>query len=187
MEQSIDEILHKSMDLLQTNLKTILSNITGDHTTIKNEFSALCAEYCKQDSLLQAQKEAFNRAASCTDIESIKEVYDTSYNEALSKVSTPEKHVKYIQFQEVLKTSASRSLDFTQESTALDPFTKKLIANPVKNKNCGHIYDRDSVMEILNIHSELRCPVVGCRVKTKFNVRNLMESSVSQEEEVMEL
>nr|NP_001261988.1 quijote, isoform B [Drosophila melanogaster]NP_648987.1 quijote, isoform A [Drosophila melanogaster]AOQ13738.1 qjt-PA [synthetic construct]AAF49334.2 quijote, isoform A [Drosophila melanogaster]AAW32044.1 CG13732 [Drosophila melanogaster]AAW32045.1 CG13732 [Drosophila melanogaster]AAW32047.1 CG13732 [Drosophila melanogaster] len=43
-----------------------------------------------------------------------------------------------------------------------DPWSKALIKNPMRNKMCGHIYDRDSVMPIIMDRIGIRCPVLGC-------------------------
>ncbi|XP_033171643.1 E3 SUMO-protein ligase NSE2-like [Drosophila mauritiana] len=43
-----------------------------------------------------------------------------------------------------------------------DPWSKALIKNPVRNKICGHVYERDSVMLIIKDNIGIRCPVIGC-------------------------
>ena len=47
-----------------------------------------------------------------------------------------------------------------------DPWTRKLIEDPVTNKVCGHTYERSTVERFLNANAKsrkpLKCPVVGC-------------------------
>lgn len=38
----------------------------------------------------------------------------------------------------------------------IDPITKQPLENPVRNRQCGHIYGKESVMESLQINSRLR-------------------------------
>ena len=47
-----------------------------------------------------------------------------------------------------------------------DPWTRKLIEDPVTNKVCGHTYERATVERFLERNAKSRkqtkCPVVGC-------------------------
>lgn len=38
----------------------------------------------------------------------------------------------------------------------IDPITKQPLENPVRNKQCGHIYGRDSVVQSLQMNRRLR-------------------------------
>jgi SUMO ligase MMS21 Smc5/6 complex component len=42
------------------------------------------------------------------------------------------------------------------EINVIDPFTKKRMTDPVKNKICGHVYNRESIDCILKIKKETR-------------------------------
>ncbi|XP_017082259.2 E3 SUMO-protein ligase NSE2-like [Drosophila eugracilis] len=59
-----------------------------------------------------------------------------------------------------------------------DPWSKALMKNPVRNKNCGHIYDRDSVMLIIKDNIGVRCPVLGCANKTYIQPSHLVEDTI---------
>ncbi|XP_060659863.1 E3 SUMO-protein ligase NSE2-like [Drosophila nasuta] len=52
--------------------------------------------------------------------------------------------------------------DDTNVFSMYDPWTKGLMLNPVRNKNCGHHYDRDSVMAAIKDSLSVKCPIVGC-------------------------
>jgi len=58
-----------------------------------------------------------------------------------------------------------------------DPWSKALMKNPVRNKMCGHIYDRDSVMLIIKDNIGIRCPVLGCANKTYIQPAHLVEDA----------
>ncbi|XP_017107403.2 E3 SUMO-protein ligase NSE2-like [Drosophila bipectinata] len=47
-----------------------------------------------------------------------------------------------------------------------DPWTMEVMLNPVRNKKCGHVYQRESVMRILGDSVSTRCPIEGCTNKS---------------------
>lgn len=48
-------------------------------------------------------------------------------------------------------------IEMTQDDiNVIDPFTKKRMTDPVKNKACGHIYDRESVTQLLKMNKNMR-------------------------------
>ena len=48
-------------------------------------------------------------------------------------------------------------LQFTQDIVnVIDPFTKQRMTDPMKNKTCGHVYDRESVNAMLKVNSKTR-------------------------------
>lgn len=55
------------------------------------------------------------------------------------------------------------------ETVPLDPFTNKKIRNPVKNKTCGHVYDKRGVFAYIQSRTGTktrpRCPTIGCSNK----------------------
>ncbi|XP_017872105.1 PREDICTED: E3 SUMO-protein ligase NSE2 [Drosophila arizonae] len=54
-----------------------------------------------------------------------------------------------------------------------DPWSKKLMLNPVRNTKCGHHYEKDSVDAMLQGNSGIRCPVVGCPIKSCISLKHL--------------
>ncbi|XP_053602131.1 E3 SUMO-protein ligase NSE2-like isoform X4 [Plodia interpunctella] len=44
----------------------------------------------------------------------------------------------------------------------IDPITKKPIEDPVKNTVCGHIYEKNSIMNLIHRNNRTKCPVAGC-------------------------
>lgn len=57
----------------------------------------------------------------------------------------------------------SENLDISQFAfNDIDPITKRKIEHPVINSICGHIYDKATVLEAINMNKRMRCPVIGC-------------------------
>ncbi|GMT33140.1 hypothetical protein PFISCL1PPCAC_24437 [Pristionchus fissidentatus] len=59
-----------------------------------------------------------------------------------------------------------------------DPITKEDIKEPVKNRICGHVYDKDSVKEFIQMNKANRmaiyqCPVQGCGNKNNLSMDDL--------------
>ncbi|KYM96288.1 PREDICTED: E3 SUMO-protein ligase NSE2-like [Cyphomyrmex costatus] len=44
----------------------------------------------------------------------------------------------------------------------IDPITKMRMTDPVRNAVCGHVYDKSSLVAMLEKNKNTRCPVVGC-------------------------
>ncbi|XP_017050809.1 E3 SUMO-protein ligase NSE2-like [Drosophila ficusphila] len=59
----------------------------------------------------------------------------------------------------------------------LDPWSKAMMKNPVRNQICGHIYDRDSAMLIIKDNIGVRCPVLGCANKKYIQPAHLVEDA----------
>jgi SUMO ligase MMS21 Smc5/6 complex component len=72
-------------------------------------------------------------------------------------------------FQTQTKTSAGGedddacSIMSSSHISTRDPITKQPMTDPVKNKKCGHTYEKKSILELmLNSRGKVRCPCVGC-------------------------
>lgn len=71
-----------------------------------------------------------------------------------------------------------------------DPFTKCRLREPLVNTNCQHVYERETIYELLDRNKKVRCPVVGCRNQQyitrnhlfdDINVREQLRTQASQE------
>lgn len=62
-----------------------------------------------------------------------------------------------------LKANASQAGDNAlfdepeaEQANYLDPITKRPIENPVRNKNCGHIYGKESMIRSIQLNPRMR-------------------------------
>ncbi|KAH8265393.1 hypothetical protein KR038_005692 [Drosophila bunnanda] len=62
-----------------------------------------------------------------------------------------------------------------------DPWSKALMRNPVRNTNCRHLYDRDSVYAVIKDNIGIRCPVLGCANKKYIQPGHLVPDLKVQE------
>lgn len=44
-----------------------------------------------------------------------------------------------------------------------DPFTRQELVDPVVNTLCGHIYERETVLEMIRNRPKTKCPIPGCQ------------------------
>ncbi|XP_022221450.2 E3 SUMO-protein ligase NSE2-like [Drosophila obscura] len=56
-----------------------------------------------------------------------------------------------------------------------DPWSMMLMTEPVRNKMCGHIYDRGSVNAMIKDNLSVRCPVSGCANKHYIQPSHLVD------------
>uniref|UniRef100_A0A0B6ZR91 E3 SUMO-protein ligase NSE2 n=1 Tax=Arion vulgaris TaxID=1028688 RepID=A0A0B6ZR91_9EUPU len=54
------------------------------------------------------------------------------------------------------------------------PFTGQVMVNPVRNKICNHVYDKDGITAYINSRrAKAKCPVGGCENKDPITKENL--------------
>ncbi|CAI2345941.1 unnamed protein product [Caenorhabditis sp. 36 PRJEB53466] len=60
-----------------------------------------------------------------------------------------------------------------------DPISKKDIVYPVINKKCGHVYDKESIMEFANRKKTIKCAMQGCSETIKIAVLSTIQRQMS--------
>ncbi|XP_044249447.1 E3 SUMO-protein ligase NSE2-like isoform X1 [Drosophila takahashii] len=68
-----------------------------------------------------------------------------------------------------------------------DPWTKALIRNPVRNKVCGHIYDREYVNGLIKDNMGIRCPVAGCANRVYIQPAHLVEDEAARQKILLQV
>ena len=112
----------------------------------------------------------------------VTELYKSAYNEG-GQVKV-ESHPMWTQLLSVVtgESSASSSvvtddeLEMTQsERNTICPISKKEMVFPVKNSDCGHIYDRESIVALIKQKPNFKCPTVGCPSNQPVKIGKLRE------------
>uniref|UniRef100_A0A1B0BRN3 E3 SUMO-protein ligase NSE2 n=1 Tax=Glossina palpalis gambiensis TaxID=67801 RepID=A0A1B0BRN3_9MUSC len=70
--------------------------------------------------------------------------------------------------------STSDDMMIEEQICIKDPLTKLTMQNPVKNRKCGHHYEKSSIMNHINGGGQ-RCPVVGCANKSYITSADLVD------------
>ncbi len=79
----------------------------------------------------------------------------TNFEESVARLSEDDRPL--------LEEGADGDIVATKVLTSLvDPLTKRQIRNPVRNSRCGHVYDRDTMLSVIERNSCTRCPYAGC-------------------------
>ncbi|XP_042870386.1 E3 SUMO-protein ligase NSE2-like [Penaeus japonicus] len=65
-----------------------------------------------------------------------------------------------------------------QEVNLIDPISMKQMTDPVRNKICGHVYERSSVVNMIkqNRRKGFSCPNVGCENRERLKMENLEDA-----------
>ncbi|CAD6199924.1 unnamed protein product [Caenorhabditis auriculariae] len=91
--------------------------------------------------------------------EEMKKAWDTAYDEAEGVAVLEDR------FQTITSRLNGEEIEATVTYSKKDPLTKKDIENPVKNPNCGHVYDESSVQEHVGSRKGVKCPIIGCKAE----------------------
>lgn len=58
-----------------------------------------------------------------------------------------------------------------------DPITKLTMTDPVKNLLCGHVYERNSILELVRKNKSTKCPIAGCPNNKPVTPADLIDDS----------
>lgn len=175
---------------------------------LKSHVETYCLLEAQQDVAIQA----LDKAKSETDqsnIDSLKERFQ-KYLQSMSNKRLKVNNHPYMlemnkRIQKGLDTARNNiddsDLAITEaQEQYMDPITKRPIVDPVKNTVCGHIYEKETIMNMLNVKTKTKCPVVGCGnvgpilakhlvsdEELRFRMTLTQHSTMIQERSVMDL
>jgi len=86
------------------------------------------------------------------------------------KTENLKKNAKFLEIEQLITNKIGGGLDddedlvYAEEETQyIDPWSKKRIDTPVRNKSCSHLYDKSTAMKMISrSKGKVKCPVVGC-------------------------
>jgi len=149
-------------------------------------------EYTTGKSILKNLEEHLKTKEGTMDTDMVAE-YKKRYEEELENkakeltVDSLKKNPKYLKVEQLISSKLGGGLaddeDLVcaeEETQYIDPWSKKKIDVPVKNKVCGHYYDQQTALKMLQrSKSKVKCPVVGC------SNNNLKSSELEKDQEVL--
>lgn len=170
--------------------KMVIANTRGDERDqYLQELENSIKGYCKLDNnwkvqceaIKQIEKDFLSKGGEEVDIgrvdKEIDETFESLVNNKIVESQSLDctKHSWYREYKEKVETLLSndrRSEDDeivvrSENLTQLDPLTKQPIKEGVRNKKCGHIYERVPIISVLKKKKEMRCPCIGCDVVFK--------------------
>ncbi|CAH2074964.1 unnamed protein product, partial [Iphiclides podalirius] len=162
-----------------TSLYTCVDNVAMfmNEQERETEFSKLKSsveEYCKLEARNNVANEALEKAKDETDssnLDTLQDRFNFYLNNLASKNVNVNSHPYMTEFKKRIEKGRQKSrqnldgsdLAITEsQNQYIDPITKRPIVDPVRNKLCGHIYEKEAVVEFIAMGKKMKCPVAGC-------------------------
>ena len=135
------------------------------------------AKYLKLEHDYNISKAVLNNLAQSTEVpqEGLETRYESNFAHELSKSNLRtedfRKDARFLEFEGVISGhrpgQGSGCDDIAEDPEEFcDPWTRRVIVEPVRNRKCGHLYDKETVSRHLvrssNSKRRLHCPVPGC-------------------------
>lgn len=155
------------------------------------KFENLAKEYCKLDlehqaiqKSIQKTRDYYNNRANDFEVppkKTFENFYKTLKPTSDENIEKHELINKYYEQIDEIDEQSEKVVHQDDEIESVvafipptDPITKAAIRHPVKNKECGHIYERDTILEIISKRNT-RCPYLGCPAVHYILKSNLVE------------
>ncbi|KAG6453522.1 E3 SUMO-protein ligase NSE2 [Manduca sexta] len=175
---------------------------------LQNCVKKYCLLEAQQEVAVQALEKA-KRETNTSNIDTLEERFNQQLNSLANKRNKPDHHPYMLELKKRYQIGNQRAKQNLDESDLaitesqneyLDPITKRPVTDPVRNSMCGHIYDRESIMSLINMRNKTKCPVVGCGNnlpvlkqhlisddELKFRLTLTQHSTMIQEPNIMDL
>ncbi|CAF4754360.1 unnamed protein product [Pieris macdunnoughi] len=170
-------------------------------------------EYCLMEAREDVAAQALEKAKGeidASNVDSLDTKFESNLRIMAKNSLTVDRHPYMLEFKkhvEKAMQSAKSNIDdsdiaITESQTIYnDPFTKKSIEDPVRNSMCGHIYEKEVIMKIIQKNKKgIKCPVAGCGNRNLIKAKHLISdeelkfrmtlthhSTMVQERSIMEL
>ncbi|KPJ15863.1 E3 SUMO-protein ligase NSE2 [Papilio machaon] len=131
-------------------------------------------EYCmmeaRQDVANQALEKAKNETES-SNIESLQNRFELHLTSLTQRHADNNLHPYMVELNKKIEMGCQRATQNLDDSDLaitetqdryIDPITKRPVTDPVQNSVCGHVYDKESIMKLINTRKKVICPVAGC-------------------------
>lgn len=103
----------------------------------------------------------------------VRELFNEEMKKRSARAPNPKKHEKYIDFkkntEQLMQAEVSGDDELAivdAETLTVDPITKQRMTDPVCIKQCGHTFEKSSIMSLLKNRHHIRCPLPGCLQKS---------------------
>ncbi|XP_069587989.1 E3 SUMO-protein ligase NSE2 isoform X1 [Ranitomeya imitator] len=173
-----------ALDLLQTGCE---ATEVDDMESVMLEYATMNRDLNQYISAVEETMRKVRRHPP-EEIPDLRQLVQATYEEQQRKNTDEDlkKNDKFLQFEEQLR-DLKKQLGVSQESNSpafededeeiavtqtianfICPITQMEMENPVKNKVCGHSYEKDAIVRMIkNKHEKskyARCPKIGCDV-----------------------
>ncbi|CAB3258777.1 unnamed protein product [Arctia plantaginis] len=178
-----------------------------------NKLRTCVQQYCtleaQQEVAIEAMEKA-KRETDATNIATLEERFKSHLSNLAGKRLRVDNHPYMIEFNKRYEKGQRLSNNLDESDLAItesqeqyiDPITKRPLTDPVKNTVCGHTYEKDAIMNLLQSKHKTKCPVAGCNnrgpilpqhlisddeLKFRMRITNQKCSTMIQERSIMDL
>ncbi|XP_021924448.1 E3 SUMO-protein ligase NSE2-like isoform X2 [Zootermopsis nevadensis] len=147
---------------------------------LENKYQVYKASHFEIQKMLKQQNKSDGEESDTQKI-NIREVFNRKVEEKSVGVPSPKKHEKYIAFKNNNKLLLQAEVGDDElmimgsEVLNVDPITKQMMTDPIRIKQCGHTFERSSIMSLLKNRRHIKCPLPGC-VQKHVTVNDLEEN-----------
>jgi len=171
------------IELVKETVKSVLEHMEGEERDKYLEsqkdqvlsYLKLELEYTTGKDILKNLQKHLETKEGTMDTDMVAQ-YKKRYDEEIelkSEKLEPEnlkKSPKFLEIEQIITNKLGGGLDddedlvcAEEETQYIDPWSKKRIETPVRNKSCKHIYDKSTAMKMISrSKGKVKCPVVGC-------------------------
>ncbi|XP_075970149.1 uncharacterized protein LOC142972759 [Anticarsia gemmatalis] len=188
--------------------KYLDSEKEAEFNKLKTCVQQYCTMQAQQDVAIEAMQRT-KRETDNTNMDTIEERFQAHLSNLAGKRLRVDNHPYMIEFTKRYEKGLQQARNNLDESDLaitesqeqyIDPITKRPITDPVKNTVCGHIYEREAIMNLIQTKNRTKCPVAGCGNRgpitpaqlisddeLKFRMTITKHSTMIQERSIMDL
>lgn len=184
-----DEYIQNAAKSLGICAKICVSTLKKDSDELLPKFESLIRDYCQIDLNHKATLESLEEMHNYYDDKDndlkipVKKYFEDVYKEKKNHSEPIDRHRFVKEFNKecnVNEADVSRKEIVLDEDVVsdnsfvppTDPITKATIRNPVRNSRCGHVYEKESILQVIS-NKKMRCPYIGCPTRDYLNKRYL--------------
>lgn len=182
-EMNVNE---QSLQLIERFAKCVSEDKNQSDVGILKELLPLVSHFSNALEFSDARKKVYNMfvakidSSTKLDCETILMEFNDEINEISKQLTDSSESEKYeslmrlISAQDLNPDDNEEIVAVSQNINNIDPITKLPIVEPVKNKICGHVYEKSSIMQLLKRKGKTKCPIAGCIAADQVQVEDLI-------------
>jgi len=164
--------------------KAVLDHVDNEQQKLKYldaqkkqvlEYLKMEIEYSIGNKVLKSLEQHLDVKEDTMDTNMVEE-YNKRYEQEKEErakefdISRLKKNQKYLELEQLITNRLGGSIDGDEEiecrdeeTQYIDPWSKRKIEVPVRNKSCTHVYDKATALKVISrSKGKVKCPVVGC-------------------------
>ncbi|KAL0486278.1 E3 SUMO-protein ligase [Acrasis kona] len=140
------------------------------------QLDAVILDYLIMEKKLKASGDTLKEIQNAGHIEDLEGAFIRKSTEKQGSLNKEDvkKDERYISFRKAIYDIHKAEDFFTKvdddeievsqaERDIHDPCSKEVIEHPVRNRKCGHVYDKATIIHYIKSSRKNMCPVAGCR------------------------